>query len=281
VPLSELTYKSPSMEHRIKDAPKHKVDLMMTTVTGIPENLDQYLDYTMITQAEGLKFGIEHFRRRTPHCSGSLIWQLNDCWPGVSWSIVDYYGFGKAGYYYVRRAYAPVIASFKALENGDVELWVTNDTLSPIDDKAMIELGDFAKGTQWQETCGYKIGAQESRCIWTAKAERIAAQADCFLRIVSCGEMFPANRYFFAPIKDLVRPAPAAPAVKFTQIDPHELSVEISAADYLYFVHFLTADEKTHFSDNYFDLTLGESRTIHIRNVAREIKPDDVVPVWR
>ena len=91
---------------------------MLLPVTGLPRTLEQYVDFTQITQAEGLKFGIEHFRRRTPHCSGSLIWQYNDCWPGISWSLVDYYGFGKASYFYVKRAYAPVMASFKALDDG-------------------------------------------------------------------------------------------------------------------------------------------------------------------
>ncbi len=85
----------------------------MLTVTGLPRGLEEYIDFSMIAQAEGLKFGIEHFRRRKPHCSGTLFWQLNDCWPVLSWSVLDYYGFGKAGYYYARRAYAPVIASFK------------------------------------------------------------------------------------------------------------------------------------------------------------------------
>ena len=57
------------------------------------------------------------------------MWQLNDCWPVLSWALLDYHGFGKAGYYAVRRAFAPVLASFKV---GDaIELWVTNDTGAP------------------------------------------------------------------------------------------------------------------------------------------------------
>ena len=85
----------------------------------------------MIAQAEGLKFGIEHFRRRKPHCSGTLFWQLNDCWPVLSWSVIDYYGFGKAGYFYAQRVFAPVLASFKEEADGGVSLWITNDTAQP------------------------------------------------------------------------------------------------------------------------------------------------------
>ena len=104
-----------------------------------PADLDEFIDFSMIAQAEGLKFGIEHFRRRKPHCSGTLVWQLNDCWPVLSWALLDYYGFGKAGYYAVKRAFAPVLASFK---DGN-ELWVTNDSGVRADGVAQVRLGSF------------------------------------------------------------------------------------------------------------------------------------------
>jgi beta-mannosidase len=37
---------------------------------------------------------------------GTLLWQLNDCWPVTSWSIIDYSGTPKAAWYAVKRAYA-------------------------------------------------------------------------------------------------------------------------------------------------------------------------------
>ena len=103
---------APAFDHHNKDHPKNKHDPVLEIVTGLPSSIEQYVDFTMISQAEGLKFGIEHYRRRQPHCSGTLIWQFNDVWPGFSWSVVDYAGVPKAGYHYARRAFAPVIATF-------------------------------------------------------------------------------------------------------------------------------------------------------------------------
>jgi len=157
IPPEQLYRHSPSMDHHNKDEPKNKGDNLMLTVTGLPKNLEKYIDYSMIAQAEGLKFGIEHFRRRKPHCSGTLFWQLKDCWPVLSWSVLDYYGFAKAGYYYVKRAYAPVLASFKQLEDGDVDLWITNDALTEIQEIVTVRLRTFA-GTQ--------CGKRASTLLW-------------------------------------------------------------------------------------------------------------------
>ena len=81
IPEDQLYHHSPSMDHHNKDDPKNKGDDLMLTVTGLPGDLDEYVDFSMISQAEGLKFALEHFRRRKPHCSGTLLWQLNDCLP--------------------------------------------------------------------------------------------------------------------------------------------------------------------------------------------------------
>ena len=36
---------------------------------------------------------------------GTLLWQLNDCWPVASWSITDYNRQPKAAWYAVKEAY--------------------------------------------------------------------------------------------------------------------------------------------------------------------------------
>jgi len=37
---------------------------------------------------------------------GTLLWQLNDCWPVTSWSIIDFFEHPKAAWFAVKRAYA-------------------------------------------------------------------------------------------------------------------------------------------------------------------------------
>jgi beta-mannosidase len=276
IPEADLYLHSPAMEHRIKDEPKDKVNNLLVSVTGLPTTLDEYVDFTQITQAEGLKFAIEHFRRRMPHCSGSLIWQYNDCWPCVSWSLMDYNGFGKAGYYYTRRAYAPVLASFKDLGDGQVELWITNEGLGAVDDVVTISLVDLVTGAATKAEVEVAVEVNASRAVWTLPATWPQPTAGHALHVRSRSGAFDDNRLFFAPIKDLQRPANAALELSVVQKGPHTLEATLTASAYTLFAHLLTPHGWTRFSDNYFDMLPGERRTIVISNPDIDLRPGDV-----
>jgi beta-mannosidase len=273
IPPEQLYRHSASMDHHNKDEPKNKGDNLMLTVTGLPGNLEEYIDYSMIAQAEGLKFGIEHFRRRKPHCSGTLFWQLNDCWPVLSWSVLDYYGFAKAGYYYVKRAYAPVLASFKQLEDGDVELWITNDALTEIQETVTVRLRTFAGDTVWEESLHALVAPGSSQPIRRWGKRESGGSPDRYLSVRSANGTFRSNRHFFAAIKDLSR-TPVQPEVEITSAGDHELRVHLRSREYAYFVTLSVPDEVTRFSDNYFDLEPGESRMVVVTNTRRILAPD-------
>lgn len=278
LPPDQRTIASPGLIHRLKDRPKNKVDAMLIPVTGLPTTLDEYVDFTQIMQAEGLKFGVEHFRRRTPHCSGSLIWQYNDCWPAISWSLVDYNGFGKASYFYVARAYAPVMASFKAVAGGGLELWVVNDGMAPVSGVLDIALHAFEGGKEWSQAVEYQVPATASRRVWSGE---VAGSPGHVIRVTSPDGAFPDNKHFFAPIKDLDRAEPPAPGVRIQALSPNEVAVHVTAKTYLWFVHLLVADEATIFSDNYLDIPEGETRTLLVRNEVRPLSPGDITVRWR
>ena len=277
IPEAELYYGSPALEHRIKDSPKDKVNTLLLTSTGLPETLQQYVDFTQIMQAEGLKFGIEHFRRRMPHCAGSLIWQYNDCWPCVSWSLMDYNGFAKGGWFYTRRAYAPVLASFKDLGEGKVELWITNEGLGDLADEVAIDLVDLSTGAVVaHDSVEARVAMNVSQPVWTMPATWPVPTPAHALHVRSANGGFPDNRIFFGAIKDLQRPSAPKLDVEIAQAGPHDLDITVSAPAYAYFTHILVPHGWTRFSDNYFDLRPGERRTIKVSNAGVELKPEDV-----
>ena len=67
-----------------------------------------FADYTYLTQCLQyyfLKNSIAVHRSKYPVNMGTLVWQLNDCWPVASWSITDYSRQPKAAWYAVKEAY--------------------------------------------------------------------------------------------------------------------------------------------------------------------------------
>lgn len=276
MPEDQLRYGSEGLLHRIKDHPKDKVNGMLVSVTGLPQTLQEYIDYTQITQAEGLKFGVEHFRRRMPHCSGTLIWQHNDCWPCTSWSLLDYHGVAKASFYVTRRAYAPAIATFKPLDNGDVELWLTNEAPRPLSAALTVELGDFQSGALWREDIAVEAPGYSSAPVWRAPRDKLAPSPARYLNVRAEADAVPENRHFFAPIKDLALPRDAAPAVSIVQRDAQSLAVTIEAPAYLYMAHALTPHADARCSDNYFDLRKGQRRTILVTRSQGPLAPGDI-----
>ncbi|MDF2595990.1 MAG: beta-mannosidase, partial [Clostridia bacterium] len=157
IPKEDLYFGSFEMKYRNKDKRPDRGELLMQGYTGLPHDLDEYIDFSMMAQAEGLKYGIEHYRRRWPECAGAIIWQLNDCWPTMSWSIVDFFKRPKAGYYYIKHAYKPRLLSFKEAGSDQVELWVSNDTCEAYQDTLSIGLQDFFGNEEYHEEFFIKV----------------------------------------------------------------------------------------------------------------------------
>jgi len=61
---------------------------------------------TQVNQARAVAAGIEHWRSHWPVCAGTIVWQLNDCWPVTSWAAIDGDGRTKPLYHELRRLYA-------------------------------------------------------------------------------------------------------------------------------------------------------------------------------
>jgi len=104
----------------------------MTDTFRMPKDFPMLVYLSMVLQAEGIRYGVEHWRRHKERVGGILYWQLNDCWPVASWSSLDYYGRWKALHYAAKRFYAPVLLSIEDIEEkAQMDVWVTSDVQAP------------------------------------------------------------------------------------------------------------------------------------------------------
>jgi beta-mannosidase len=251
-----LALGSPALEHRNKDTPKDKGWAMMEVETGLPSTLDEYVDRTMACQAEGLKFAVEHYRRRQPHCSGALVWQLNDVWPGMSWSVLDYDLVGKAGYYFLQRAYAPVLASLRQ-HDGHVELWITNSRHVPIELSLQVAVGTLeSHAVNVPVPC--TAPAYSSLPVWS----RPLSPNDVLARVSEKHGKAPPNRTFFRSLKEL--PLTGRVQGRATHTGRGSAQVVLRATGYSYLSRVHADAPGVRFSANYLDLADGEHAAVHI-----------------
>ena len=92
-------------------------------------------------QARFIQHHAEYYRRhKFAPCNGAHLFCFNDCWPAITWSVVDYDRERKEGFYALQRAMAPVQAfvelteSLKAGAESEAVLWVINDRPGALSD---------------------------------------------------------------------------------------------------------------------------------------------------
>jgi beta-mannosidase len=99
----------------------------MTDTFRMPKDFSAWIYLSLILQAEGIRYGVEHWRRNMHRVYGTLYWQLNDCWPVASWASIDYFGRWKALHYSAKRFYAPILLSIED-KPPVMDLHISNDT---------------------------------------------------------------------------------------------------------------------------------------------------------
>jgi beta-mannosidase len=101
---------------------------------------------TGLNQAHAVRFGIEHFRSLTPFNSGTIVWQLNDNWPVVSWAAVDFDEHRKPLWHALRAAYAPRLATLQP-RSSQHAIETAFEGLPPeLDATALILVNDTSEG---------------------------------------------------------------------------------------------------------------------------------------
>lgn len=133
LPGEDLSATSPGMLHHQKAADGNgKLERGLAHHFALPEpgpaGFDRWHYLTQLNQERAITTGIAHWRSHWPVCAGTVLWQLNDCWPVTSWAAIDGDERPKPLYFALRRLYADRLLTVQTRDGRPV---VVADNQSP------------------------------------------------------------------------------------------------------------------------------------------------------
>ena len=225
----------------------------------VPQYFEDYAYTSQLVQAYGIKKAIEAHRRAMPRCMGTLYWQLNDCWPVISWSSIDYYNRWKALHYFVRDVYKDVLISFERNKD-EVSVYVVSDLVTDLYATLILEIMNFDGNIARQEEKPISVPRSKSGIFAKIGIADISTNDHLILaRLLTGDSVIASNLCYFLPPKDLALPEVQIKK-EITLVDKGYL-ISLSA-DKLAKNVYLSVDADGFFSDNYFDLLPGRSRQV-------------------
>ena len=257
-------------KHQRNSSANGKIMNYMEQTFLYPNDFDTTLYASQLLQAEAMRYGVEHFRRNRGRCMGSIIWQLNDCWPAASWSSIDYFGRWKALHYFEKRFFAPLLLSCSEEStltqdpnvnaqpyelHKSITLCASNETLMEKQVGISWELRDAGAGIL--RSGNYEISLPPLSSVWMDKVD--LPEADIYENYVSyrmeengnvCSRgtvLFCAPKYFHF----------RAPGLRVER-EGDELVITVGC--YARSIRILNGEDNLRLEDNYFDMDAGVRR---------------------
>jgi beta-mannosidase len=226
----------------------------MERAYNLPKNDEDYVYISQLLQARGVVMGIEAHRRAKPTNMGTLYWQLNDCWPAISWSSIDYFGNWKALQYKAKNAFENVLIS-SVLQDENVQTFVINDTFEPIQGVLKQKVIDFYGKEIWSDAKEIDVLETSSKNFYDFSLNNIDKKSSVLVTEFDTHTSF----YYFTKPKDLNLPQGDIDKKIFKTNKGFSIRLK---SNVLQKELFLFTKEKGHFSDNFFDLMPNETKVI-------------------
>lgn len=118
---------------------------------------------SQLSQAYGIGLAIEAQRAAKPRCMGTLYWQLNDAWPVISWSSIDYVGNKKILHDELKVLYAPILIGVLPTTDGNFTVYAVSDLYREINATLILKVKDFDDNLL--KSYSEKVQIPENGCI--------------------------------------------------------------------------------------------------------------------
>jgi beta-mannosidase len=231
-----------------------------------PSDFESFVYLSQVVQADALKAAIEAHRLYKPQCMGSLYLQLNDCWPTISWSTIDYFGRWKPAHYTVRKSFTNVLI-IPQHSAGSLKVFAVNDSLSSLEAELRLKVIDFDGKQLWNETDTVLLKPDTVQMLWQAREDKVCpamlkSKVFMLAQLWIKGKVLSENLLYFTDPKYLDLPVPDISYKINGKLDHYELIMVTNK--FAKNVVLDTFEKDARFSNNNFDLLPGRKLRISV-----------------
>jgi beta-mannosidase len=276
---NSLSLDDPILQAHQKNARgKLLIDKYMEAEYPVPEKLDEYVYVSQLLQAGGITKAIEAQRRKMPYCMGTLYWQLNDSWPSISWSSIDYFGRWKALHYRLKDAFADVMISFEKDEDS-LKIFVISDLKRGIVGNLRLSMFSFTGDSLGYLLKNQVIHPHTSEMVLKGPMSffnQMAPPERSFLlfELLEKEKVIASKVYFFNQPKDLQLDN-IEPVIQSVNTDNGVL-ITVSSNSLLKDLMLRSNDTEGRFEENFIVILPGKERAI-LFHPSGKIAVDDLV----
>jgi len=256
----------------------------MKHLYGHADELEDFMHKAHAMDYDATRSMYEAFRANVPAATGIVQWMLNSAWPSLYWQLYDWYGIPTAGYYGVKAANQPVQAVYNY---GDGSVWVVNDGVPAANYTVRIRVYDKHSKLVRDEKVNV---TSRPRDPWKVAS---GIEGPCFLALDVKGNGYSASNFYCVaaglnrykwhradwwgiPIDEYVdmRFVSHLPKIHLDmQVVPagdgYDVTL-VNGGEVIAYQNILKAMDAqgqlipgTFWSDNFFTVLPGESRTVH------------------
>lgn len=244
----------------------------MASLYGKPKDFSSFLILSQYVQREAMRIAITSQRLKTPFCMGTLFWQLNDCWPGPSWSTINFDGSWKPAHYDLQRLYAPILLAAE-VKNDSIRISIVSEKEIP---SCNLQLRMKSLNgnvlADYQRVISLKKGANVYLEIpQNALLGSIDPRKDFLEVVLHASRKSIANTLlFWGPPKQLALEDPNFSYQVASTNEGFQLKLEARTLVKDMEIQFVNAEAKL--SDNFFDLAPEQIKIVEIQSA--EIKSE-------
>jgi len=237
---------------------------------GTPRSFADFIYLGQVVQAEGIELAALHHRASRPYTMGSLYWQLNDVWPGASWSSIDYFGNWKALHFHARRFFADVaVAALR--DEGSTRLSLLNDGREALPAQWRVRVLDVGGRRLHEQSQAVSVPAMSALEVQDFADAQLLHGADprrsvAVFELLRDGKVLARRLVHFVPAREQALAAGQLQGGLRAEGDHFRLSLQARGLVRAVWIDF--GDVAANVEDNAFDLLPGETRALVVRSGA-------------